>query len=154
VKGGGGCLHLMEACLQTDTCSLSLIYGQVPNSQIWSLDFDMRVSEGGLVGFSCIVEGVPTAENFIMSHRVLAAAVRLLGASYMHYILAPGQPAPGELLAFMQQQGSRHSRSGSLIRNKQGQAGAGDSSLFSFTKSMAFMPRIVVNAQVRSEWLP
>lgn len=109
----------------------------------------MSVSEGVLVVLSAALFNLGDMPRYsILSHCVLAAAVSLLGTSYMHYILAPGQPAPGELLAFMQQQGSRRSRSSSLIRNKQGQAGAGDSALFSFTKSMAFMPRIVVNAQV------
>jgi hypothetical protein len=72
-----------------------------------------------------------------------AGAVRHLNKQYLHYVLAPDQPAPADLLAAMLQQASRHSRG-----HRQEQAAGDGSALFSFCKRMAFVPRHVVNAQV------
>jgi hypothetical protein len=72
-----------------------------------------------------------------------AGAIRLLKKQYLHYVLAPEQPAPADLLAAMVQQASRHRRG-----HMQEQAAGDGSALFSFSKGMAFVPRHVVNAQV------
>ena len=77
-----------------------------------------------------------------------AAALRLLGKRYLHYVLPAGQPAPAEVLAVMQQQPSHHSRSSNLTAHLQQDADVGSVALFSFSKGVAHPDRRVLNAQV------
>jgi hypothetical protein len=78
-----------------------------------------------------------------------AASVKLLDKSYLHYVLAPKQPAPAEVLAVMQQQPSQRSKSPNSCSSTEQQAATSPpSALFSFAKGMAHVPQHVINAQV------
>jgi hypothetical protein len=83
-----------------------------------------------------------------------AASLKLLGKTCLHYVLAPDQAAPAEVLAVMQQQRPRHhsSRAGSSAAStgQQAAADASGAALFSFAKGMAHVTKHVINAQVRA----
>jgi hypothetical protein len=71
----------------------------------------------------------------------LAGVLHLLGKSYLHYALLPGQAVP-DWLGLMQQQPPRHSSSAA--------AGKAEFALYTFSKHMAYAPKQPVNAQVRA----
>jgi hypothetical protein len=71
----------------------------------------------------------------------LAGVLHLLGKSYLHYALLPGQAVP-DWLGLMQQQQPRHSSSAA--------AGKAGFALYTFSKHMAYAPKQPVNAQVRA----
>jgi hypothetical protein len=77
-----------------------------------------------------------------------AGSLKLLNKAYLHYLLRPGQPAPAEVLAVMQQQRSGNSSAGNAAGGAQHESAGG--ALFSFAKGMAHAPRHTVNAQVSS----
>lgn len=67
-----------------------------------------------------------------------SGVLQLLGKSYLHYALLPGQAVP-EWLSVLQQQPPRHSSP---------PAGRAEFALYSFTMHMAYVPKQVINAQV------
>jgi hypothetical protein len=70
-----------------------------------------------------------------------AGVLHLLGKSYLHYALLPGQAVP-DWLGLMQQQPPRHSSSAA--------AGKAEFALYTFSKHMAYAPKQAINAQVRA----
>jgi hypothetical protein len=68
-----------------------------------------------------------------------AGVLHLLGKSYLHYALLPGQAVP-DWRGLMQQQPPRHSSSPA--------AGKAEFALYTFSKHMAYAPKQAINSQV------